>query len=81
MYVYIPSRSRYGIKSLTLERIRGGWPEAQVRLVVPAKQVKLYKDMPERGGIGILGLPGRRHIAHQTLDRAKQRNRKVHHAR
>lgn len=58
MNVYIPSRSRYDKKSLTIERIYGGWPTKKIFLVVPEKQAKQYeKQMPERHGIAVLPCP------------------------
>lgn len=70
MNVYIPSRSRYAVKSLTLERIiggcgdpnwngKGGFPESRVFLVVPTDQAKLYKTMPNRGNVRILACPAK----------------------
>lgn len=58
MQIYIPSRSRFHIKSLTVERIAGGWEHKHtVYLVVPAAQAKAYRAMPNRGDIPILGCP------------------------
>lgn len=59
MHIYIPSRSRYNVKSLTLERIKGGWPDKLVHLVVPHTQAKLYEKMPDRRGIEILPCPAK----------------------
>ncbi len=59
MHIYIPSRSRYTVKSLTLERIIGGWPDKLVHLVVPTDQAKLYASMPERRGIEVLPCPAK----------------------
>lgn len=58
MQIFIPSRSRFGIKSLTVERIEGGWEgKYEVALVVPTSQRKAYLSMPNRGKIGVLGCP------------------------
>lgn len=59
MHIYIPSRSRYMVKSLTLERIIDGWPDDKVHLVVPTDQAKQYRTMPERRGIGIIACPAK----------------------
>ena len=58
MQIFIPSRSRFGIKSLTIERIQGGWEkEHEAFLVVPTAQRKQYLSMPNRGNIPVLGCP------------------------
>lgn len=56
MQIFIPSRSRFDRKSLTIERIEGGWEgKHEAFLVVPVSQVKSYKAMPGRGNIAVLG--------------------------
>lgn len=58
MQIFIPSRSRFNQKSLTIERIAGGWEGTYtVALVVPAAQAKQYQKMPNLGGIPILACP------------------------
>lgn len=58
MQIFIPSRSRFGVKSLTIERIAGGWEGVhEVFLVVPTSQRKSYLSMPNRGKIEVLGCP------------------------
>lgn len=58
MQIFIPSRSRFGVKSLTIERIAGGWEGVhEVALVVPTSQRKQYLSMPNRGKIPVLGCP------------------------
>lgn len=58
MNIYIPSRSRYAIKSLTIERMYSGYPEKKIFFVVPAKQASLYeKQLPNRGKIRVLPCP------------------------
>lgn len=58
--VYVPSRSRHAVKSLTLERIEGGWPKNKIFLVVPTEQAKLYeRNMPERNGVAVLACPAK----------------------